>query len=348
MDASKSACLIALMAKEQKFLVATGMRNEGPFIVEWVCWYRMLGFDILIATNDCTDHSPALLDAFADAGWVTHVRHKPHDGQPPQRSTLRKVIKHPMTAAADWVMHCDTDEFLVLHQDDTIGDLMGPPPYDFQAMVFNWKCFGQGSWERYEDGLVHQQFQRCGMGHLMFNRSIKTMLRKPQEYSRLGAHFPHGFQGDWQAPDNRVVTPNRVVLPQFQEAENRAIRFIEQDQIDHSVAQMNHYILRSKESYAYKKGSPAAGNLKDRYTDAFFERHNRNGMRDTTALRFKDRFAQMHAEAMALPEVQRLHHVCCADYVADMAVKRGDDPTADPRFQHHVAVAGRSAKNTSN
>ena len=49
------------------------MRNEGPFIVEWVCWYRMLGFDVLIATNDCTDHSVALLDRLAEEGWLKKV-----------------------------------------------------------------------------------------------------------------------------------------------------------------------------------------------------------------------------------------------------------------------------------
>ena len=42
------------------FLVGTA-KNEGPFLLEWVCWQRMLGFtDIVIVTNDCTDHSPAL------------------------------------------------------------------------------------------------------------------------------------------------------------------------------------------------------------------------------------------------------------------------------------------------
>ncbi|WP_458791811.1 hypothetical protein [Yoonia sp. MH D7] len=62
-------------------------------------------------------------------------------------------------------------------------------------------------------------------------------------------------------------------------------------------------------------------------------------MRDVTALRFKERFSQVHAEAMALPDIQRLHHLFCADYVAAMADKRGDDPTGDPRFQHHIATA---------
>ena len=78
------------MTADQRLLVATGMRNEGPFIVEWVCWYRMLGFDLLVATNDCTDHSTNLLNAFAAAGWLTHVPHKPREGHQQQRSTLRK------------------------------------------------------------------------------------------------------------------------------------------------------------------------------------------------------------------------------------------------------------------
>ena len=44
--------------------VVASMRNEGPFIVEWVTWYRMLGFsDVVVVTNNCTDRSPELLDA---------------------------------------------------------------------------------------------------------------------------------------------------------------------------------------------------------------------------------------------------------------------------------------------
>ena len=52
------------------------MRNEGPFIVEWLCWYRMLGFNhAVVVTNNCTDHSPQLLDALQNAGLVHHIRH---------------------------------------------------------------------------------------------------------------------------------------------------------------------------------------------------------------------------------------------------------------------------------
>ena len=46
----------------QGSLALTAMRNEGPFILEWVAWQKMLGFEnILIMHNDCTDHTPQLL-----------------------------------------------------------------------------------------------------------------------------------------------------------------------------------------------------------------------------------------------------------------------------------------------
>ena len=325
------------------FLSRDRYANEGPFIVEWVCWYRMLGFEILVATNDCTDHSTDLLNALQEAGWLTHAPHKPREGQPPQKSALRKVMNHPLTAEVDWTLVCDVDEFLVLHQHETIADLIGPPPHDFMAMTFNWKCFGHAEWEKYQDGIVHRQFRRCGIGHLPTNRSYKAMLSNPLEWKRLGAHFPHGFKGDWAAPESRVVTPNRVLLPQFNTPENHPIRLLEKDQIEHEVAQMNHYIIRAKESYDHKRGIPSAAGFKDRYTDDFFQRYNKNGMRDVTAARFQERFSAIHAEALELPNVLRLHHICCAEYVTRMNEKLGQDPHADPRFHHHMAIAKRVA-----
>ena len=72
------------------------MRNEGPFIVEWVTWYRMLGFtDIVVVSNDCTDRSPELLDALARAGWLHHIRCDVPDGQPITPRKLKAAQAHP-------------------------------------------------------------------------------------------------------------------------------------------------------------------------------------------------------------------------------------------------------------
>ena len=87
------------------------MRNEGPFIVEWVSWYRMLGFQVLVVTNDCTDRSVELLETLADAGWLTHQGHTPKGRQRPKRSAYNTMRNHPLIEKAEWVLVCDVDSF---------------------------------------------------------------------------------------------------------------------------------------------------------------------------------------------------------------------------------------------
>ena len=341
MDASALAVFDHHMTADQTILVATAMRNEGPFIVEWVCWYRMLGFEILVTTNDCTDHSTQLLDALAEAGWLKHVQHQPHADEPPKLSAYRAWKREPLFKSADWVLTCDVDEFLVLHKHNTIAEFLGPPPHDFRAIAFSWKCFGTGNREIYQDGWVHRQFQRCGLGHLRINRSFKSIVRSPTDFTRPGAHFPHNLKtGAWTEPANRVLQPNGTVLPQFQDAGSHPIRFLEHDQISHDVAQMNHYITRTPDSYALKKGQPCASALHDRYTDKFFEKHNRNGMVDQSAQRSALVFKELHNAAMQTPNVKRLHHLCCADYVRALNKNAGTDAAIDDRLLHHLDKAG--------
>lgn len=325
------------MSEDQKILVATAMRNEGPFIVEWVCWYRMLGFEVLVSTNDCTDHSPQLLDALAAHGWVKHLPHQPNDGEPPKLSAYRSWKRDPLYLDADWVLTCDVDEFLVLHDHETVGELLGPPPHNYRAIAFSWKCFGTSNHDIYGDGWVHRQFQRCGLGHLRINRSFKSLVRGPTDFQRLGAHFPHGLlQGNWGTADNRVLQPNGTVLPEFADPSHHPRRFLEQAQISHEVAQMNHYVTRTPDSYALKRGTPCASALRNRYTDAFFEKHNKNGMKDTSALRFSMRFKLLHEAAMAQTDIRKLHHMCCADYVRALNANAGTDPALDARLLHHL------------
>ena len=60
-----------------RITVVASMRNEGAFIVEWLAWYKMLGFtDVVVVTNACTDRSPQLLDALEAAGRLYHIRHE--------------------------------------------------------------------------------------------------------------------------------------------------------------------------------------------------------------------------------------------------------------------------------
>ena len=49
--------------------------------------------------------------------------------------------------------------------------------------------------------------------------------------------------------------------------------------------------------------------------------------------------ALKHTEAMALPGVARLHHLCCADLVARLCAHQGRAPQDDPRWHAEIAAA---------
>ncbi|HSF91360.1 MAG TPA: glycosyltransferase family 2 protein, partial [Paracoccaceae bacterium] len=53
------------------------MKNEGPFIPEWVAYHRAIGFtDIIICSNDSTDGTTELLDALDAGGYIKHFKNE--------------------------------------------------------------------------------------------------------------------------------------------------------------------------------------------------------------------------------------------------------------------------------
>lgn len=327
------------------FTVVCSVKNEGAFLVEWVTWYRMLGFDdIVVVTNACSDHSPQLLDALQSSGWVTHLNHEVEDGQQITSKKLQAAKELPQVGEADWVLVCDVDEFLVVHKGQgTIRDLI-PEDADFLGMSINWKVFGTSGQTSYEDGLVHRQFtQGAPSGHPT-STWIKSIHSHPDWFRKLGEHGPKRllpkYAKRWGQPGFRWVNAAGQTLHEWH-PEQDYLRRVWADGQDHSVAQMNHYMVRSEESFGLKKGSlsPVAG--KDRYTDAFFERYNRNEETDTTALSYATQFDALHVTAMALPGVSALHHQCCADYLARIAAKAGKRAEDDPRYVNHLQAVAR-------
>ena len=322
-----------------RFLVCSGMRNEGAFIVEWVTWYRMLGFEVLVVTNDCTDHSQALLDVLQEAGWLIHHEHFPRPRQKPKRSAYNAMRAHPLVAAVDWVLVCDVDEFLVFHQAEDVAGYVAafdPPPLGF---AFHWRAFGTGGLERWEDGLVHRTFHRAAQTNDRANCFFKSLFRRPLDFAKFGDHSPKEYSGPWAVSNHVWVDCNGKRLGRFV-PEKWPQKATAADRVRHDTAQMNHYILRTAENFELKRGTPSASAGRDRYTNDFFEKFNRGEIEDRTALRFADRFDALYAEAMAIPDVKRLHHLCCADYVVRLCENAGARAEDDPRWQHHMAEAG--------
>lgn len=321
-------------------LAVTAMRNEGPFILEWVAWQRMLGFErILVLYNDCTDHSPELLALLDAAGWIDAQPYSLIDGKPPKYAAHEVARAHPLVAECDWMFLCDVDEFLTPAAPLwTVDDLLSGVEDRAAVMAIHWKCFGDGGFDQWQDGLTHRMLTRAAPTATPANTFFKTAVYKPTRFERFGAHSPRKFSGDWGTPPNVTIDSAGRQISSFDPAEN-AKQATHPDWVTHARAQVNHYIIRNAESFAFKKGRPSASAGKDRYTEAFAEKFNRNDELDLSALRFSTRFDAWFDQIRALPGARRLHHLCCVDYLTEMLTKAGQDPDADPRIAFHQAQA---------
>lgn len=318
--------------------VIASMRNEGPFLVEWVTWYRLLGFtDILVVTNDCSDRSPDLLAALQARGWVSHLDLTVPPGRRITAAKLAAAKRHPAVRQADWVFTCDVDEFLVIHAGaGKLADLLAVPGRPVLGISVNWRHFGAAGQTAWQDGFVHRMHRRAAPEGFALNRWVKSLVHAPAQFRALGEHGPVGFTA--AAPDLPWVNADGRPVPDWAPEPDR-IRTLPAALTSYATAQVNHYMVRNPESFLLKKGtlSPVAG--KDRYTDDYYARGNRNEVQDDSALRHASAFDALHAEAMALPGVARLHHLCCMDYVARLCAAQGRDPADDARWQAHRAAA---------
>lgn len=328
-----------LKNREEVFYVFSAMRNEGAFLLEWVCWYRALGFRILIGINDCTDRSGRLLNALKSAGWIDFFRHVPPQGVPPKRSAHKALRRRHEVELADWLFICDVDEFLVLHNNCTsiqkFVDVIGRMNL---GVAFHWKTFGNSENHVWRDGFVHMTFTKCGPSQSMPNASFKTMIHNPRRFGKFSEHSPRDFDGDWGALPNNIVDCCGVPIEEFL-FETHPVKETAIDRISHGMAQLNHYVIKSDESFNLKRGTLSASAFRDRYTQTFYERRNINTSCDISAGHLHQNFLLQYQEAIQLPDVAKSHHLCCMDYVVRLCHKANKNPLHDPRYLWHMDQA---------
>ncbi len=92
-------------------VVATILKNEAPFLAEWVAFHRLVGVDHLyLYDNGSTDNPEASLAPFLDEGCVTLVRWPIPYHQKAQDKALTDCLNR-VRGVARWLACIDVDEF---------------------------------------------------------------------------------------------------------------------------------------------------------------------------------------------------------------------------------------------
>ena len=299
---------------EGRFLLVSTMKNEAPYILEWLAHHRAIGFDdFLIFTNDCEDGTTALLDRLQARGVLTHQPNRVLK-RGPHKSALKWAKDHVATLRAEWIFIADVDEFLDIRVGDgTVRGLLQTLGPETDIVSFPWKVFGNGGVETFDDRPVTAQFTRCEPlprrgGRKV--REVKTLFRQAETMYHFGLHRP-------RIRDNRV---DRIVWrsPDGTDLSERMSR----GQVwtmpwggCQDAGFLRHYPLRSLEAYVLKKNRGRANHVNEDLGRDYWEKWNMTGGRDAAPalpgfdaalaeLRADRRVRQLHRQGVAWHRAQ--------------------------------------------
>ncbi len=260
---TKPTCTVCLIAKD-----------EGPYLLEWVAYYRRLGFDeIIVYDNKSTDGSTELLKALAKAGVITYRFWTMGATTSPQISAYTDAV---MRCTTDWILFIDTDEFLVLHHHDNVTDFLAP----FHArpgvgvVGINWRLFGDNGMAENDGRPATERFTRAAEAEFETNAHFKSFNRLDSVIKCENMHACH--------VNNVYVHASGRILDM--------IDFGVASRIELHIAQVNHYFTRTWAEYQEKKrrgrgGFAANAPEKHAYHKEKFDAHNCNTVEDLSIQR---------------------------------------------------------------
>lgn len=306
--------------KCMKITAVTCVKNEGPFLLEWIAYNRLIGItDFLFYSNDCSDGTDDLLDALSRRGGLTHLRN-PAEGRNYQMEALKHAKSHPLVRQADWVWIADADEFLNIHVGDHTIPALVEACGDPHAISLTFQFMANNDTERFEDRPIIEQFLRSHNPDLWCGDSaieVKSLVRNDFPLQYYGAHRPF-FKGKLAADKRPRWTDGagRDVPHRFLMAANpRRIRKFSAKGA-RTFATLNHYALRSLDSYLIKNDRGDVNRENRDFDDIYWRERNDTAHYDDTILRYLPRLKAALAEIKSDTEINALHDACVQKHIA--------------------------------
>ena len=301
------------------------MKDEGPFVIEWVAHHLAVGFsDLVVYTNDCSDGTDNMLIRLEQLGLCHHRRNEIPEGLRPQPSALNHAQDEPVVRQSDWVMVFDADEFLsIRYGDGTLDSLLAATKErDANGIVVTWRIFGSGGVVDWSRTPVTEQYLMAAPMEWNKGWGVKTLFTFDAEYWKLGIHRPkmktRHHKTDF--PDQvKWLTGSGAVMEDY--FKFRGWRSIIRT-VGYDWVQLNHYAVKSVDSYAIRKMRGNVNLKKDKYNSDYWSLQDRNEVRDDTMLRYTAKRNEIIDLLLSDPELARLHLAAVARAEARLAELR--------------------------
>lgn len=288
--------------------IVTTMKNEGPFILEWLAYHRAIGFDdILVYTNDCTDGTDTMLQLLERKGIVQHRENRFREmDMPPQHAALQSAEREPVIKSAKWVTCIDVDEYINIKTGDGTLDALFDAVPDANMIAMTWRLFGNGDVRDYVDRPITEQFLRCApefarKPHQAWG--FKTLFQNIGLFKKLGVHRPKGLNPQLWEEINWVNGSGKPLPREMYRNGWRSTI----ETYGYDLIQLNHYAVRSAESFLVKRDRGRVNHVDRDQGLAYWFRMNNNFEEERS---IQTRLAMMRTELAKLmqdPEIAAAH-----------------------------------------
>ncbi|MEM9854722.1 MAG: glycosyltransferase family 2 protein [Pseudomonadota bacterium] len=289
----------------------TPMKDEGPYILEWVAYHRLIGInDIIVFSNDCRDGTDQMLERLDDMGIIRHLPNPSmftgnthHHWQ-----VINYMNTFPRMRRSDWVLSMDADEYLCIRAGNgRFEDLMNAMP-GADVISFNQLNFGSAGRNKIAEGLQmrhYTQAQAYDGTHRTRTprRGVKSLTSKRANPKTFGNHSP--IFDKWGKRD--VTWVNGAGESIAEVADGSQIKSLGAPHFSYDLVQLNHYAVRSAENFLIMRDRGNA-NHADRTADMkYWMKYDVNQQENREILRFADEVEAQKEEWCKDPELGHLH-----------------------------------------
>ncbi|WP_299768498.1 glycosyltransferase family 2 protein [uncultured Tateyamaria sp.] len=304
------------------------MKNEAPYIVEWVAYHRAMGVDnFLIYTNGCEDGTSEILDRLQDMGVLQHRNNDNWKGNSPQQYALNQSLKEPLIKNADWIIHIDVDEFMnVRTGNGTLQDFFDAVP-DATNVAMTWRLFGHNGVTELKDEFVIDQFDHCAPKYCPKPHTVwgfKTMFKNIGAYEKISCHRPNKLDPKFAKKVHWVNGSGKDMTKEVAENGWRSSK----KSIGYDLLQLNHYALRSAESFLIKRQRGRALHVDRSIGINYWIRMDWSDFREITIKRNLPRMRTEYETLMQDAELRKWH-----EFGLTWHRTKADELHANPEFQ---------------
>ncbi|WP_296428395.1 glycosyltransferase family 2 protein [Yoonia sp.] len=288
----------------------TCLKDEGPFLIEWLAYHKAIGFRrFIVGANDCTDGSHEMLTRLAALGEIEYLPFSKSDGVGAQDKFATNLLATQVISPGEWICWLDLDEFLNIHLGNGQIDDLLTAVARADGIRLNWRIFGADAAQLWPDRQLHPTFCRCAradfgmVGPYPANRTFKSLYKYVQGmgFWGHGPLFNHAHIAEkpvwWNGNGKRIRRTKWPYKVEKLKEGGPGVSYLP-GRPTYRWAQINHYATRHPDLVILRRRRgrggafvptdhrhPWSDDFTDRHSDAYFARYNRTEDEDRSILR---------------------------------------------------------------